>query len=106
MRALIKLSDYLNEYTFCTGNTEEEAETKVSCMTEWQKCLPVPFVNIAVAIGAGVDKKYENMPFNIRRKKIISGTECQGMWIWRVSLDLCLAWFPENQLINNVIAGT
>ncbi|GAB5590000.1 endoplasmic oxidoreductin-1 [Umbelopsis nana] len=28
MRALIKLSDYLNEYTFCTGNTEEEAETK------------------------------------------------------------------------------
>jgi hypothetical protein len=29
MRALIKLSDYLNEYTFCTGDTIEEAETKV-----------------------------------------------------------------------------
>jgi Endoplasmic Reticulum Oxidoreductin 1 (ERO1) len=29
MRALVKLSDYLNEYTFCTGDVKEEAETKV-----------------------------------------------------------------------------
>ncbi|CAO3667413.1 unnamed protein product [Umbelopsis vinacea] len=85
MRALIKLSDYLNEYTFCTGDTIEEAETKqlVLDLIKNTKACPSTFDERNLFQGANAKALKEEFKEHFRNvTRIMDCVGCEKCKLW------------------------
>ncbi|KAH8551765.1 endoplasmic reticulum Oxidoreductin 1-domain-containing protein [Umbelopsis sp. PMI_123] len=85
MRALVKLSDYLKEYTFSTGDTREEAETKklVLELLENTKACPSTFDERQLFQGPNAQALKEEFKDHFRNvTRIMDCVGCEKCKLW------------------------